>query len=629
MMLMLRIHTNPTRKRGTGLRPSLALRVSIVLVTVLTLSWARAVAQADVPTPVGKPLPLVQTPVKPVEFTQIAPGHIFIDFGRGAFAGLEIRIRDAKDGDKLTARLGEKLSAPHVIDRKPGGSIRYHSAEITLKAGQEKYRVPLTAKDARLMPPQIGAVMPFRYVEIENAPASVTKDDVRQLAAHYPFDEKAADFRCSDEKLNAIWELSKYSMKATSFAGIFIDGDRERKPYEADAYINQLGWYYTAGEYALPRHSHEYLITHPTWPTEWIMFSVLIAWDDYLYSGDDTSLRKYYKDLQAKTLIDLERPDGLISVPKGDLPDKLARAIHIKKISDVVDWPAGERDGFEMRPVNTVVNAFHVRALVRMRQIAARLGKRDDEARYRDAAGTTAKAMNEKLVDPVTGLYLDGEGSTHCSLHANMFPLAFQMVPPERRDRVLAFVRSRRMACSVYGAQFLMDALFAAGAADHAIALMTAPGDRSWRHMVEDVGTTITLEAWDNKYKPNQDWNHAWGAAPANVLPRKLLGVEPMEPGWTRIKVEPRLGNLKWAEGRIPTPYGSVIARAEVGVEDHLNVTIPAGTIATVIIPSNSPESVTESGKPLRIPGPIKLVPLQSGRVTLEVPAGSYKFSVK
>ena len=311
------------------------------------------------PPKVGKSLPVQQTPVQPVEFVQVSPGHVFIDFGRAAFAGLEIRVRNAEEGRKLTVRLGEKLFSPHTIDRKPGGSIRYHTAEITLKAGQDKYLVPLTKKDARLMPAEIGPAMPFRYVEIENAAASLTKDDVRQLSVHYPFDDKAADFRCSDDKLNAIWELSKYSIKATSYGGIFVDGDRERKPYEADAYINQLGWYYTAGDYTLPRHTHEYLFTHPTWPTEWIMFSVLIAWDDYLYSGDDSSLRKYYKDLEAKTLIDLEREDGLIVVPKGNLPDKIARAIHIKKISDVVDWPAGERDGYDMRPVNTVVNAFH------------------------------------------------------------------------------------------------------------------------------------------------------------------------------------------------------------------------------------------------------------------------------
>lgn len=573
-------------------------------------------------------LAVQQTPVPPVEFTLVAPGRVFVDFGRAAFAGLELRFPDAEDGCKVTVRLGEKLSGPHAIDRAPGGSIRYHAADVTLKAGQENYIVPLGRKDGRLMPRKVGPVMPFRYVEIENAPASFSKDDVRQLAAHYAFDDRASDFRCSDEKLNAIWKLSKYSMKATSFGGIFIDGDRERKPYEADTYINQLGWLYTAGENALPRHSHEYLIEHPTWPTEWIMFSVLIAWDNYLYSGDAASLRKFYADLKSKTLISLEREDGLIVVPKGNLPDKVARAIHIKKISDVVDWPAGERDGYHMRPVNTVVNVFHARALDRMARIAAALGKSADAARFRAAADRVTKTVNEKLVDPATGLYLDGEGSRHSSLHANMFPLAFGFVPAERRQRVTAFVRGRGMACSVYGAQFLMDALFDSGAEDRAIALMTARGDRSWRHMVEDVGTTITLEAWDDKYKPNEDWNHAWGAAPANVLPRKLLGVEPIEPGWTRLQIWPRLGTLKWAEGRVPTPRGAVLVRAEAGNEYHLTLTVPAGTTAAVFIRAKSADRITESGKPLAA-GPVNSLRLKDGRAELEVPAGSYKFAVK
>ena len=26
------------------------------------------------------------------------------------------------------------------------------------------------------------------------------------------------------------------------------------------------------------------------------------------------------------------------------------------------------------------------------------------------------------------------------------------------------------------------------------------------------------------KYKNNLDWNHAWGAVPANVIPRGLMG---------------------------------------------------------------------------------------------------------
>jgi alpha-L-rhamnosidase len=449
--------------------------ISLIVLTFVVASWMEnAVAHA------GDLLPLRQTPVSPAKWIELAPGHIFIDFGRAAFAGLELYIPQAEQGRTLTVHLGEKLSGPNTVDRKPGGSVRHLAATIHLKSGQEKYIVPLTGADARLMPKAIGPVMPFRYVEIENAPPTLKAEHVRQLTAHYPFDDAAGDFKCSDEKINAIWDMCKHTMKATSFGGIFVDGDRERKPYEADAYINMLGWYYTAGEYALPRHTHEYLITHPTWPTEWILFSVLIAWEDYLYSGDSTSLRKFYADLQAKTLLKLARPDGLITIPKGHLPTEIGKSIHIAEIRDIVDWPLVERDGYDMRPVNTVVNAFHAFALDRMAKIAKALDKPEEEAIYRAAAERVVRAMNEKLVNAATGLYIDGEGSTHSSLHANMFPMAFGQVPADRRQRVMEFIRGRGMACSVYGAQFLMDALFDTDQAEHAIALMTASGDRSW-----------------------------------------------------------------------------------------------------------------------------------------------------
>ncbi len=34
-----------------------------------------------------------------------------------------------------------------------------------------------------------------------------------------------------------------------------------------------------------------------------------------------------------------------------------------------------------------------------------------------------------------------------------------------------------------------------------------------------DTGATITWEAWDQKYKPNQDWNHAWGTRSGESSP--------------------------------------------------------------------------------------------------------------
>lgn len=529
--------------------------------------------------------PLEQREVAPVKVEALGAGHYFLDFGRDAFASLRLHFNSPSSGGKVVVHLGERVSGGTAVDRKPGGSIRYRRAEIELKAGIQRYTVPLTSNDARRMPDEIGPVMPFRYVEIENCPVALDHDAVRQIVARYPLDTHTTRFTSSDPTLNAVWELCRYSIATTTYAGVFVDGDRERKPYEADAYIDQLGDYAIQREFTLARYSHEYLIQHPTWPTEWILHSVLMAWTDYLYTGDDRSLRALYTDLKAKTLMDLTRSDGLISTVSPRVPKEVIEAIHGEPLRDIVDWPTGERDGYEMRPVNTVVNAFHYRALVLMARIAAALHKPEDAAFLRKRAELVRRAFNATLFDSDTGLYVDGEGSKHSSLHANMFALAFDLVPKERMAKVAAFVQSRGMACSVYGAQFLMEALYRSGQADYALSLLTAHTDRSWSHML-DVGSTLTLEAWDNRFKPNQDWNHAWGAAPANVIPRLLMGVEPIEPGFRRLRIHPQPGGLQQAALSLPTIRGTVYTDFKITPRQvHLHIAIPANTIAQVWVP--------------------------------------------
>ena len=99
-------------------------------------------------------------------------------------------------------------------------------------------------------------------------------------------------------------------------------------------------------------------------------------------------------------------------------------------------------------------------------------------------------------------------------------------------------------------------------------------------------GTTITWEAWDQRYKPNQDWNHAWGAAPANLLPRFVLGVQLAEPGWSRVLIRPPQGEaLTWCEGKVPTPRGQVEVRWERAGGFNLLFTLPEGMVADVEIP--------------------------------------------
>lgn len=563
---------------------------------------------------------LIQTEVPPAAIRPVGDGVLFVDFGRAVFGTLIVGLKAGHTRDRLVVHLGEKLDAQGRVDRSPPGCIRYRRIEQPVEPGQRRCRIVIppdernTGPAAVLMPPEIGEVLPFRYAEIEGA-ADLDVDAIRQVFVHYPFDDDAASFHCSDPTLNAIWDLCRHTIKATTFCGVYVDGDRERIPYEADAYINQLSHYALDREYGIARYTHEYLIQRPTWPTEWHLQSVMMAWVDYLYTGDRTSIETFYDDLVAKTLIDLAREDGLISTAaEGRSPQVEARVraliergvLHAR-LRDIVDWPPatfgapasadanapanpgvpGECDDYDMRPVNTVVNAFHAHALDLMARIASALGRTDEATRFEARARRVADTINRVLFDPARGVYLDGEGSTHASLHGNLFPLAFGLVPEDRRASVLRFIRSRGMACSVYGAQFLLEALYLHGDAQHALDLMTATHDRSWWNMLR-VGSTMTLEAWDLRYKTNLDWNHAWGAAPSNIIARFLLGVRPLEPGAGRILIHPQPASLTHATGTIPIAQGPVrvtIAN-EPGRSFELRVEIPDGVNARVGLPN-------------------------------------------
>ncbi|MCK5207700.1 MAG: acetylglucosamine-6-sulfatase, partial [Cyclobacteriaceae bacterium] len=71
-------------------------------------------------------------------------------------------------------------------------------------------------------------------------------------------------------------------------------------------------------------------------------------------------------------------------------------------------------------------------------------------------------------------------------------------------------------------------------------------------------GSTISMEAWDMKYKPNSDWNHAWGAVPANIIPRHLWGIQPTLPGFEECTIKPQMSQLTSSKIKVPTIRGSI-----------------------------------------------------------------------
>ena len=304
-------------------------------------------------------------------------------------------------GDTIIIRLGEKLTSSKTIDRNPGGNIRYYVDTIikTVKMPNIVYSpikksIKNTSGNAIKLPATAGILLPFRYVELEIVSGNIEPKIEREYF-YYHFNDTLSSFKSSDTVLNAVWNLSKHTIKATSFAGLYIDGDRERIPYEADALINQLSHYAVDSVYDEARNTIEYLLQHPTWPTEWHLQMHQMVWNDYLYTGNKKLLEKYYDLLKQKTLSELAGESGLISTTVKEQPKQLLIDLHYNtfdkkdKLRDNPDWPQGgnkiagpsyigEADGFVFCPYNSIVNAFYYKSFKIMESIAGVLNKKED-----------------------------------------------------------------------------------------------------------------------------------------------------------------------------------------------------------------------------------------------------------
>lgn len=529
----------------------------------------------------------------PVSIVQDTSGVYIVDFGRVAFGNIRLDSPESSNAT-ITVHFGEDFVNGRV-NRKPPGTVRYNRATVQFTDKDSMVVAPPSDKrntrvdrNAVLTPEEWGVILPFRWVEIEGWEGELLPEQITRRAVYSSsWDDDAAAFECSDEMLNRIWELCKWSIKATTFAGVYVDGDRERIPYEADAYLNQLSHYYTDNDVQMARDTYDYLMQHPTWPTEWASHMIFMAHADWMQTGDIEWLRPRYTALESKLLLDRVKNDLVHSNNK-----------QIKK-GDLVDWPVGERDGFVFTEVNTVVNAFYIRSLFMMADLADALELANDANKWREMASDAQSEFQTTLFDRTAGRYNDGIGTNHQSAHANLFPLALDLVPQDERSAIANWLVKRGMSCSVYAAQYLLEALFENGAEKAAVALMTASNDRSWRHMVES-GATITWEAWDMKYKSNQDWNHAWGAAPANLLPRYILGAEALTPGWQTARIRPHPSGLNFAKGKVPTPHGPILIEWEQGDVFTLTLEIPKQMQLQLELPAiEGSTTVRQDGRPI------------------------------
>ncbi|SCL26379.1 Alpha-L-rhamnosidase N-terminal domain-containing protein [Micromonospora rhizosphaerae] len=523
-------------------------------------SWTPAAERA----PIDGLLP-AQTPnlrreaVTPAAVRRVGDGRWIVDLGREIVGGLALDLDGAYAGRTVEIRLGEELSGPDTV--------RYQ-----LRGGNV-YREVWTLRDGTQHLEHWG-YRGFRYAELITDPALDLSSAVRGVAIRLPWRADDAAFRCSDDDLNRVWEMCRYSIEATRLDLYQDTPTRERGPYEGDAYVNQLSEYATQRSYALARWSNSYLARRPTWPSDYRLMSVLSAWLDYLHTGDPDQLARDWSLYVEKNFDEFLAEDGLLHKPTS-----------VGGVSDLVDWPVSNRDGYVLTTVNTVVNAFQCAAFAACAEVARVLGKAEEERRFADLAGRLRQAVNEQLIDRPAAAYRDGLSTAHRAQHATAFPIALGVADDADLPALAATLASGGMRMSVYGAQFLLDALYRGGRGDTGYALMTSHARESWLHLMDDLGATIVGEAWDPALKPNMTFSHAWGSAPANVVMRRLLGVTVTAPGAAQVDVRPQPGPLEWAEGRVPTIRGPVGVRVDRRDGYRLDVDLPPNVHGRILVP--------------------------------------------
>ncbi len=534
-------------------------------------AWAAPRVKAPFGTLAATPTDKVEEQLhEPVRIVDKGNGNYFIDFGRTWIGGVQYDVT-GQEGQRVDLRFGETTSAPDTVRFAMNTGNTYQDV-VTLEDGAQQL--------------ETWGMRVFRYAEVVGAPEPITKDNFQALALVYPFDRETASFSSSDDNLNQVYQLSKNSIEALNVNFYTDSYSRERINYEADGYLQLQSSLYLMEDLSLGKYSMNYFKSNRTWPTEWPITVIMAVHDAWRQTGDVQQVEEYFDNLKTKLpLAWIDPTTGLVRKGSG------SNGCNSQTDCDIVDWPTSQRDGYQFRTYNTVVNAYAYRAMRNLASMAEAIGRTEDATAYTERADRLRAAMNERLLDPATGRYDDGMNDAgqltgHYSVHASAFALAFGVPQEADATKVADFVDSRGMACSVYCAAFLVKGLYNGGNGQAALDRLTDEGTSSWMNMIR-LGAGATMEAWDPSQKSNLTYSHPWAASPAFTIPSGLFGIEPVKVGYETFEVRPQPGDLESADISVPTVRGTITAAFEQDDQGRLalDVTVPGTSEASVNVP--------------------------------------------
>lgn len=302
----------------------------------------------------------------------------------------------------------------------------------------------------------------------------------------------------------------------------------------------------------------------------------------------------------------------------------------------------------------TAYNAIYHRALREGAYLATHLGDAAHATAWNEQADDLADAMTTHLWNPTTGVFdLSDLVQGTIAQDANAAAIVSGLASDTQAESILDVLEAELWG--THGAlPFSPDTGYEALISPYATGLETAArferGDdlraldlinRTWAPMLDKTGPTYSGAVWENMtpagtvVDPRFSLAHSWASGPTWQMAAYVLGAQPIDPGFATWRVQPHLGSLTRAEGRVPTPHGPIDVRWTTSPAPfHLVVTTPGGTSGVIAVPVANPATATvtvggvtvwQSGAPAGSVSGISAVTAGDGSVELHVAAaGTY-----
>jgi hypothetical protein len=569
----------------------------------------------------GPPITEHET-LKPVNVRDLQTGVRVYDLGQNAALMPRLHVHGTAGGAvKITP--AELLKADGSVDR------------VSCGRGDASWQYTLAGKqEGETWFPKFfyhGA----RYLQVELTAASdqtLPQIDGLEGVVVHSASPATGEFACSSELFNRIHSLIRWAQRS-NLAHVLTDcPHRERLGWLEQYHLNgpslryefDLGQLYgkTFGDMVdsqeasglVPSIAPDYVIFSEGFrdSPEWGSALILSAWQQYVWTGDDTPLRRYYAAMQRYVdYLTSRSSGGIVSHGLGDW-------------YDIGPNPPGTA---QLTPVPLTATAFYYLSTRTFADISDHLGRADTARRYRAQAEAIKGAFNHAFFDAAQSTYATG------SQTALALPLVLDLVPAGQREAVLDLlvrdVRQRGNAVTAgdIGYRYLLRALGDGGRSDVIYEMNSQSEKPGYGYQLAHGATSLT-EAWDAS--PHHSQNHFMLGQLMEWFYADLVGLasDPAAAGFSRVIIKPKpVAGIEWARARYESPRGPVAVawRRESG-SFILEVSLPPNCTATVHLPAAPEAAITESGTPLAAALGVKQLKRESTRAVIEVNSGHFEF---